>query len=159
VSRVRGVGTALRSAGEQLREEDDVVAGYAEKASERIESIASYLDSAEPRELARDAEDLARTHPAWFFGGAFLVGLAAGRFLKASTESGFGGAGSRVGPPRRVPRSGMVARKPATDVRSPTPDSMGATRAMGSASVGVARTVDVPGSMDPTSVPNPIGRP
>jgi hypothetical protein len=32
-------------------------------------------------------EDFARQRPAWFFGGAFLLGLAAGRFLKASADN------------------------------------------------------------------------
>jgi hypothetical protein len=42
--------------------------------------------------LRHDVEDIARRHPAVFFGGMFVAGLAAARFFKASceTEPGLG---------------------------------------------------------------------
>jgi len=82
--RIRNVSSALRSASENLRQEDEFIAEYVDRAGERIESVASYVTSADPRTMIRDVERLARQRPAWFFGGAFLLGLAAGRFLKAS---------------------------------------------------------------------------
>jgi len=84
--RIRHVSSALRSASDNLREEDEFIAGYVETASERIERIASYVSEADPRAVLHDVEDFARQRPAWFFGGAFLLGLAAGRFLKASGD-------------------------------------------------------------------------
>jgi len=86
--RVRRVSSAVRAAGDQLRQEDDTVAHYADLAGERIERAAEYLSSAEPRQVVRDVEDFARRQPAVFFGGAFLLGLAAARFLKSSQRSG-----------------------------------------------------------------------
>ncbi|HEY6556163.1 MAG TPA: hypothetical protein VI072_02780, partial [Polyangiaceae bacterium] len=47
---------------------------------------ASYVSETDPRDVLQDVQDFARQRPAWFFGGAFLLGLAAGRFLKASGD-------------------------------------------------------------------------
>jgi hypothetical protein len=82
--RIRRVGSALKSAGDGLRQEDEFVGRYAERAAEKLDQVAEYLSSTEPRALVRDAEQFARAKPALFFGGAFLLGLAAGRFLKSS---------------------------------------------------------------------------
>jgi hypothetical protein len=94
VDRVRRVGSMLRSAGEGIRSDDDFVATYADRAAQKIDQIADYLGSSEPRVLARDAERVARENPAWFFGGAFVLGLATARFLKASGSTAMEGAGS-----------------------------------------------------------------
>jgi hypothetical protein len=88
IRRIRRVGSALRWAGEGLREQDDLIAGYAERASERISTMADYVDSTNAQKVMEDAERLARERPALFFGGAFLLGLAAGRFLKSSQAGG-----------------------------------------------------------------------
>ncbi|HEY6560327.1 MAG TPA: hypothetical protein VI072_23750, partial [Polyangiaceae bacterium] len=82
--RIRHVSSALRSAGDNLRNDDEFIAGYVQTASERIERVASYVSETDPRDVLQDVQDFARQRPAWFFGGAFLLGLAAGRFLKAS---------------------------------------------------------------------------
>jgi hypothetical protein len=44
------------------------------------------VDHATPRTIARDVHRFAQEKPAWFFGGAFLLGLAVGRFVKSSSE-------------------------------------------------------------------------
>jgi len=94
VARIRHVSSALKSAGNELRKDDETVARYVTAASDRIESVASYVSSAEPGRVLGDVQDLAQRKPAWFFGGAFVLGLAAGRFLKASRQnSSFGGSG------------------------------------------------------------------
>jgi hypothetical protein len=82
--RIRRLSSALRSASETLREDDKVVARYADYASEAIEKAAGYVSSAEVARTVQDVERFARRQPALFFGGAFLLGLAAGRFLKSS---------------------------------------------------------------------------
>jgi hypothetical protein len=82
--RIRRLGSALRSASDTLREEDKVVARYADYASETIEKAAGYVSSADVARTVHDVERFARRQPALFFGGAFLLGLAAGRFLKSS---------------------------------------------------------------------------
>jgi hypothetical protein len=86
--RIRGVATQLERMGDTLREEDPFVAKVAARASTSIESVANYVDSASAQSFIRDTEQLARRQPLLFFGGAFLAGLAAGRFLKSSRPEG-----------------------------------------------------------------------
>lgn len=50
-------------------------------------------------ELIGEAENLARSRPAVFLGGAFVLGVAAARFLKSSSsgQTGASGGGSSAG--------------------------------------------------------------
>jgi len=84
--RIRRLGSALRSSSESLKDKDQLVARYTERASDGFERAAKYVSSADLRDIVRDAEEFARRRPAVFFGGAFLIGLAAGRFLKSSAR-------------------------------------------------------------------------
>jgi len=86
--RIRGVATQLQNVSNSLREEDPLAAQLAERASRGIEGVAQYVSSTSAQSLIRDTERLARRQPALFFGGAFLLGLAAGRFIKASSPQG-----------------------------------------------------------------------
>jgi len=82
--RVGRLSSALKSAGENLRQEDELFSRYADQASQRLERAAQYVRTADPKQALRDVESFARREPAIFFGGAFLLGLAAARFLKSS---------------------------------------------------------------------------
>ena len=100
----RQLAQALRRSGEQLREQGDgrQVAGVTEGAAERIERLGGYLEQTSGDELLRDVEDVARRRPWMVAGIGLAVGLAASRFLKASSErrydSASGGAySSRYG--------------------------------------------------------------
>jgi hypothetical protein len=106
--RIRRVGSALRSASDKLREEDEAAARYADMASQGVERVASYLGSADLKGTVRDLEGFARRQPAIFFGGAFLLGLAAGRFLQSSQHRN--GDRLRLADPRS-----FEARDTATD--------------------------------------------
>jgi hypothetical protein len=86
--RIRGVATQLRGMSETFREDDPLIANVAERASQGVESVARYVSSATPQSVIRDTERLARRQPALFFGGAFLLGLAAGRFMRSSSPEG-----------------------------------------------------------------------
>lgn len=80
---VRKFGATVRKVGEHLRIEDQLyIAGKANDVSRRIDDFAGYLSSAQLSHVVRDTSAVARRNPALFFGGAFIVGLAAGRFLK-----------------------------------------------------------------------------
>jgi hypothetical protein len=85
--RIRGVATQLQTMSHTLRDDDAFIADLAERASRGVESVAQYVSGASAQTLVRDTEQLARRQPALFFGGAFLVGVAAGRFLKSSAPS------------------------------------------------------------------------
>lgn len=88
VERVQRVGDVLLGASQQMRHEDDFVAQALEYASKRVERAATYVSAMDAGRLAGDAQRFARTHPAWFIGGAFVAGLALGRFLKSSPPGG-----------------------------------------------------------------------
>ena len=57
-----------------------------EGAAERIERLGGYLEQRSGDELLRDVEDFARRRPWMVAGAGLMVGLAASRFLKASSE-------------------------------------------------------------------------
>jgi hypothetical protein len=81
--RVRSLSRALRSAGGML-EDDDLVAQCLDFASEKVEGVAYYVSEITPDQAAEDLRGIARDRPAWFFGGAFVIGLALGRFARAT---------------------------------------------------------------------------
>ena len=82
--RVRKLGAVVRKVGEHLRVEDQkYIADRATDASQRLDDFASYLGDAEISTLLRDTGEIARRNPSIFFGSAFVLGLAAGRFLRS----------------------------------------------------------------------------
>lgn len=86
--RVRKLSSTVRKVGEHMRIEDQhYIADKAGQAGERLESIAEYLNSADVSTILKDTGTWARGNPAAFYGSAFIVGLAAGRFLKAGSPS------------------------------------------------------------------------
>lgn len=92
------VAQSLRSSSQQLREEDrDTVGGFVEKAANRVQSWADYVQNTDPGEMADRVESFARREPAIFLGGAFTLGLLGARFLKSSRkgEQGQGNRASR----------------------------------------------------------------
>ena len=105
---VRSFSEALRTSGEQLRTQGKSgPAGLADQAAQRLESLGGYLEQADGERLLHDVEDFARRRP-WFLAGIGMVaGLAASRFLKASSEGRYrpSGAGHRNGGARRSPGS------------------------------------------------------
>jgi hypothetical protein len=95
--RIRGVATQLRGMSDTLRQGDPLAADVAERASQGVESVARYVSSATPQSFIRDTEQLARRQPALFYGAAFLLGLAAGRFIKSSRPEHEGQAATGSG--------------------------------------------------------------
>ena len=86
---LRQSSTQLTSGGEGNTEQ---VAHLTDMAAEQFERFGGYLERASGEELLRDAEDFARRRP-WMVAGIGLVaGLAASRFLKASSERRYGSA-------------------------------------------------------------------
>ena len=107
----RQMAQVLRRSGEQLREqgEGQQVAGVTEGAADRIERLGGYLERTSGDEFLRDAEDLARRRPWMVAGLGLMVGLAASRFLKASSERRYDSSqGNRS---RRTYGSGSAGRE------------------------------------------------
>ena len=85
---------ALRQSGEHLRDQGEggQVVGVADGAADRFERLGGYLEQTSGDELLRDVEEFARRRP-WMVAGMGLVaGIAASRFLKASSERRYGSA-------------------------------------------------------------------
>jgi hypothetical protein len=76
-------GSAVHQSAESFEEQDQNIAYFAHRAADRIEGIAGYIRTRDFAGLKRDAEDVARRHPAAFFGGLFVAGLVIGNLLKA----------------------------------------------------------------------------
>jgi ElaB/YqjD/DUF883 family membrane-anchored ribosome-binding protein len=93
-TQARKMAQVLRRSGEELSNEGNgqQVAALTEGAADRIERLGGYLERTSGDELVRDVEDFARRRP-WMVAGIGLVaGLAASRFLKASSERRYGGS-------------------------------------------------------------------
>jgi len=85
--RIRDVSDALHGAGRKLGD-DDMAAHLLAAAGDKVERAASYIESIDPGRVAGDLRELAQERPAWFFGGAFSLGLALGRFFISTAEQG-----------------------------------------------------------------------
>lgn len=77
---------AIRKASDKLHEEQhDSIASYVDVAAEQLDRCRQSLESKDINELVDDVQDFARRRPEMVYGGMFIAGLAAMRFLKAST--------------------------------------------------------------------------
>lgn len=94
------VAHAIDSAASTLEQKQQ--SGLSRKVKQYVrkaENASEYLRDKSPQELKQDAENFAREKPAWFLGGAFLLGLLGARFLKSSekqTANQFERGGSSV---------------------------------------------------------------
>ncbi len=87
VGELSGLAEAVRQTSRSLREQEkEGIAQYTERAAEHMDRLVQYFDSRDVGELLNEAEIFARRHPEAFLGGAFMLGLFAGRFLKSSSD-------------------------------------------------------------------------
>ena len=86
-SQLRSLATALRRSGNDLSNEGNGNASQlTTQAADRIERVGSYLEQKSGDELMRDVERLARRRPWMLAGLGMLAGVAAARFVRASSE-------------------------------------------------------------------------
>lgn len=84
---VGAVSQALRSSGEQLRDEGhDTPAKLIDGAAQRVDRVGSYLRDSNSDRILSDVESWARSRPWVAAAAGALVGFAASRFLKASSS-------------------------------------------------------------------------
>lgn len=94
--RVGSTAQDLRSVGEELRKQGkDTPAKMVDRAAEQTEKVGSYLKDRGPDEMLEDVEDFGRQRPWAVLAGGLVVGVAAARFLKASSRSRYQRNGSR----------------------------------------------------------------
>ena len=76
----------IRTVAEQLREQGkDKPAQLAEQAADRAERMGSYLKQSDADRILGDVENFARRRPWAVVAGGIALGVAASRFLKASS--------------------------------------------------------------------------
>ena len=89
-------GSQMRSFARALRRSGNDVEGGANAsqwtgpAADRVERLGTYLERKSGDELMRDTEAFARRRPWMLAGFAMLAGIAAARFMKASSEQRYG---------------------------------------------------------------------
>jgi vacuolar-type H+-ATPase subunit H len=77
------IANAIRTAGRELDAQGEPLGAIAEIAGDKVAELSRYLDDHSAGELIGDMESIARRQPWFFVGGAFAIGLLAGRFIKA----------------------------------------------------------------------------
>jgi hypothetical protein len=100
------VASDLRQVSDQLREQGkDGPAKIGNQAADRVEQVGSYLSESGPDKILRDVEDLGRRQPLLALAGGVVLGLAAARFLKASSQQRYeaGQANGNGSSPERQP--------------------------------------------------------
>ncbi|QDV43861.1 hypothetical protein Enr13x_37210 [Stieleria neptunia] len=76
---------AIRKASGKLHDEQhDSIASYVDAAAGQLDQFRQSLESKDIGEIVDDVQDFARRRPEIVYGGLFVAGLAAMRFLKAS---------------------------------------------------------------------------
>jgi len=84
---VGGIATALEKVGAELEQSDQPHVGrYAREIGGSMQSFARSLEGKDLGQVATMAEDFGRKQPLAFLGVAALAGLAASRFLTASSQ-------------------------------------------------------------------------
>ncbi len=104
--KVSGTAGDLRSVGEELRNQGkETPAKLADQAAERTEQLGSYLSESDTDRLLSDLEEFGRRRPWAVLAGGVVVGIAAARFLKASSQSRYQGRARSERPTREVQSS------------------------------------------------------
>ncbi|HYB94650.1 MAG TPA: hypothetical protein VEC39_06740 [Vicinamibacterales bacterium] len=81
-----GIADVFRTAGSELRMENETVAQYVEMAGDQLRRFADTIRQRGVADMLDDVHSFARQRPALFIGGAFILGIGVARFLKASAE-------------------------------------------------------------------------
>ena len=119
--RVSGAASDVRSVGEELRKQGkDGPAKIADQAAERAEQLGSYLEESDANRILRDAEDFGRQRPWAVVAGGLVLGFAASRFLKASSQERYRSAGNASSSYGSGPAKSPPPARPATDGQGAT---------------------------------------
>jgi hypothetical protein len=93
-STIHTFADAIRKAGDDLGEHDQTFAArLVREAADGLEGFSRALSDKRPEEMLDTVRDFGRRNPAAFVAGSVLVGLAVGRFFRASErnlDSGYG---------------------------------------------------------------------
>lgn len=88
VDQIKDTAQVLRETGDRLIQREKVRGGeYAHKAAEKLDRYSTYLQDKDVDTIIDDVQRFGRERPWLTIGGAFLLGVAVARFLKASERS------------------------------------------------------------------------
>lgn len=164
--RVLGQAGDLRTVGRQLREQGkEGPAKVADQVADRAERLGGYLQRSDGDTLLSDLEDLGRRNPWAVIAGGVVIGVAASRFIKASSNERYerrrqAGAGESFGT-RALPRPAGATGATAPGygaagggLGTPVPGVAGHGDALG----GVGESAGAPGTPTPgTAAATPVG--
>jgi ElaB/YqjD/DUF883 family membrane-anchored ribosome-binding protein len=86
-TQARSIAEALRHSGSELETQGKSgAAQFTRRAADRIDGIGSYLEQKSGDDVMRDFESFARRRPWMLAGLGMLAGVAAARFVKASSD-------------------------------------------------------------------------
>ena len=124
------VANDVRSVGEHLRAEGkDKPAELADKAAARVADLGDYLKRSDGDAILRDAERLGRDKPWAVMAGGVVLGIAASRFLKASSSRRYHEQESSAQLPARradvdrdvIPHAAAATPEPVSPATTPVP--------------------------------------
>ena len=134
---------SIRQGVQSMREQgQDAPARMAEQAADRVQALGLYLRDNDGNRILADVEDFARKQPLIVAAGAFAIGFAGARFLKAS-------AARRQD---QEPTTGPTFQEQYSP--PPTPPTTGADLGLGEPSgIGTPGTIDTepPPPVNPTT--------
>jgi hypothetical protein len=123
--KVSATADDMRSVGEELRKQGkEGPAELADKAAERTERLGSYLTESDSDKLLSDVEDFGRRQPLAVLAGGLVLGIAAARFLKASSRDRY--------------RGRSAAERATRELQPPSPPQPGAVPAETAGAVPVS---------------------
>lgn len=126
---------AIRRASDDLTEHNQgMAAQIVTRAADSLEGVSRTIDGKTPGEMLNAVRDFGRRHPVAFIGGAVLVGLAVGRFVRSSmpdedydeTFNYEAGGGWDTSPTAEGPDS-LDATAVSFDAEAPDDDTTGST--------------------------------
>lgn len=79
------VAQTVRRVSTDMQIDQPQIANAAMTAADQADKVAQYLRETDARQIISKVEDTARRQPLIFIGGAFLLGLAASRLIKAGS--------------------------------------------------------------------------
>jgi hypothetical protein len=87
---VASVAESIRRVSADMETQQPQIADLASTAADQAEALAGYLRENDVRQIIGNVETFARRQPLLFLGGAFVLGVAASRFIKAAGGQGQG---------------------------------------------------------------------
>lgn len=82
---IDAVARTIRRVSTDMQTQQPAIADIALTAADQADRMAQYLRQNDARQIIGTVEDAARRTPLLFLGGAFLLGVAASRFIKAAS--------------------------------------------------------------------------